>query len=70
MHQVGSFLMSSLRRWIEQHQVTFPLRRAALLVLEAQAVADSNPEAACSLLIAVADGPGMPEDMKCVSREA
>lgn len=58
--QVGSFLMSCLRRWLEQHQVKFPLCRAAILVLEADAISTSSPESACSLLVAAADGLGTP----------
>jgi hypothetical protein len=61
--QVGSFLMSCLRRWLEQHQVKFPMCRAALLVLESTAVAASCPETACSLLIAAADGPDTPANI-------
>jgi hypothetical protein len=55
--------MSCLRRWLEQHQVKFPLCRAALLVLEATAVAASCPETACSLLIAAADAPESPANI-------
>lgn len=55
--KVGSYLMSSLRRWLEQHQVKgFPLSRAALLILEAEMLSDVSPESSWSLLIAAADG--------------
>lgn len=55
---MGCYLMSSLRRWIEAHQLSssFALSRAALLVLEARALEATRPDAACSLLIAAADG--------------
>ncbi|KAF6263074.1 hypothetical protein COO60DRAFT_1672788 [Scenedesmus sp. NREL 46B-D3] len=60
---VGSFLMTCLKRWLEQHQVKFPLCRGALLVLEASAVAGSSPETACSLLIAAADSRETPANV-------
>ncbi|WIA17927.1 hypothetical protein OEZ85_009420 [Tetradesmus obliquus] len=66
---VGSFLMLCLRRWLEQHQVKFPLCRAALLVLEASAVAGSCPEAACSLLMAAADSQDTPANITSAARQ-
>ncbi len=51
--QVGSFLLARLRHWVEEHNVTFPLDRAVLLLLEAQLLKATNPDAAASLLQAV-----------------
>lgn len=63
--QVGSYVMSTLRHWIEQHRVKeFPMCHSALLVLEAEALASTNPDAAWSLLIAAADGAQTPDDIR------
>lgn len=53
MLQVGSFLLARLRHWVEQHQLQFPLSRPVLLLLEAELLRCSNPDAASSLLQAV-----------------
>jgi len=50
---VGSFLLARLRHWTEEHSVQFTLSRAVLLLLEAELVRSSNPEATASLLHAV-----------------
>ena len=52
--------MSRARRWIEAHAVSFPLPRAALLLVEAAMVFPSNPDAACTLVMAAADAPDNP----------
>jgi hypothetical protein len=44
--QVGSFLLSRLRQWTEEHALQFPLSRAVLLLLEAALVREDKPEAA------------------------
>lgn len=62
--QVGSFLMSSLRKWIEKHEVPFPLPRSALMVEEADRLADIAPEAACSLLMAASDSKEASDDVR------
>lgn len=53
MLQVGSFLLTRLRQWVEQRQLQFPLSRPVLLLLEAELLRCSNPDAASSLLQAV-----------------
>jgi hypothetical protein len=66
--QVGSFLLTRLRHWTEEHQLQFPLSRPVVLLLEAELLRHSNPEAAASLLQAVlvcADGAA---DARCVLR--
>jgi hypothetical protein len=57
--QAGSFLLARLRHWVAEHNLEFPLSRTALLLLEAQLLKPTNPDAAASLLQAVlasADG--------------
>lgn len=66
--QVGSFLFTCLRHWLEEHQVLFPLDRPSLLMLEAELLIGSNSEAASSLLIAASMSQGAAEDIRWAER--
>eukprot|EP00775_Hariotina_reticulata_P007969 gene7969-8167_t len=65
--KVGSYLLTCLRHWVEQHQVLFPLDRPSLLMLEAELLVGSNTEAACSLLMAASMSQGAAESASTVS---
>lgn len=65
---MGSFLLSRLRHWVEEHQLqSYPLSRAVLLLLEAQLVLEPSPEAASCLLHAVLKCSNVAADVRCAS---
>ncbi len=56
--QVGSYLMSATRHWLEQHPAAaaaLPLSRELLLLEEARCLEGADPDVACALLVAASD---------------
>ena len=62
--QVGSFLFARLRHWVEEHSLKFPLSRPVLLLLEAELLKPTHPDAAASLLQAVLSCAGVTADVR------